>query len=247
MIIEIHPYEGPQWNVGLCNKLRAIISSIKYCEDNDYKLNIYWDMFYELFPNILDNELFTREPGDIIVNPLFYPIGQENNKRGGFPGNSDVKYYSKDFPFKRIFNMLKPEQKIIDKIQYYSTKFKIEQAIGVHLRLGDFSNYSKENNLYLPSIDDYCFKLDTMLNENDYFYFTSDDENSYIKMKQRYSKNVLFIENKNLNRSDNNNFIDAYLDINLLSKCKIILGNPNSTFSYHAARIGDKSLIYCEQ
>ena len=245
-ILEIHPYDGRQSNVGLANKLRAIISSIKYCEDNNYKLNVYWDTFYLLFPYILNDELFTRDAGTIIVNPLFYAIGEENNKYGGFNGEANVDYYSTSFPFAQIFKKLIPAQSIQNKIELYTKTFDIENGFGVHLRLGDFISFSKINNLYLPTIDDYFKKIDSIIDETSHFYFTSDDSDSYLSMKTRYGNKVHYIENKNINRMDDNNFYDAYIDLILLSKTKFILGNNFSTFSQHAARIEQKKLIYLE-
>lgn len=246
-ILEIHPYDGQQHNVGLANKLRAIISSIKYCEDNNYKLNVHWDMFYKLFPYIINNELFTNERGNLKVKPMFYPIGQENNKYGGFPGHDDVNYYSKEFPFDRIFKSLIPTESIQTLIKNHSVECTIENCFGVHARRGDWIEFSKGCNYYIPSIDDYFKKIDEMLEKYNSFYFTSDDYEWYSHMKQRYNKKVYFIENKNLNRNDNNNFYDAYLDLILLSKTKTILGNKHSTFSYHASRIGNIPLITCTE
>jgi hypothetical protein len=247
IVLEIHPYDGNQCNVGLANKLRAIISSIVYCQNNNYKLNVVWDLFYQLFPHIFSNDLFTKNPGNVVVNPMFYPIGEQNNKYGGFPGDETVDYYSKTFPFQKIFKSLIPSENITNKLEFYSKEFNIEECFGVHLRLGDFIKYSQENNYYLPTYEDYINKIDNLCESNNLFYFTSDDETSYLNIKNRYGNRVYFIENKNLNRKDENNFYDAYIDLKLLSKTKFILGNKFSTFSYHAARIGDKDLIYLEK
>jgi hypothetical protein len=246
-ILEIYPYDGPQHHPGLCNKLRAIVSSIKYCEDKNYNLNINWDMFYNLFPEILSNNFYTRKNGDIVIKPIIYPIGENNNSYGGFPGDETVDYYSKNFPFQKIFNSLIPSENITNKIDFYSKQFNIEECFGVHLRLGDFIQYSQASNFYSPSYQDYVDKIDTICDKYNFFYFTSDDHDSYVKIKNRYGNKVYFIQNKNLNRNDENNFYDAYIDLILLSKTKFIFGNKFSTFSYHAARIGNIDLIYLEK
>jgi hypothetical protein len=245
-ILEIHPYDGEQYNVGLANKLRAIISSIKYCEDNNFKLNVQWDMFYKLFPHVMNNELFTNEYGNLKVYPMFYPIGEENNKYGGFPGNCSVNYYSNEFPFQRIFKSLIPTQSLKNSIQVYLNEYNFKNCFGVHLRLEDFVEFSIKNNFYLPSIEDYFKQIDKFLDNHVCFYFTSDNKESYSKMKNRYASKVIFIENKNLNRRDSNSFYDAYMDLVLLSETKFILGNQYSTFSYHASRINSIPLIFCE-
>jgi len=238
MIIEIHPYDGSQNNVGLANKLRTIISFAYHCDTNNYKLKIVWDYFYNMFPHILDDKLFTNDNSDIKYGPpLFYPIGECNSCYGGSNVEASIDYYSKCFPFQKYFNKLIPKSSIYDLI--VSNENHINNFFGVHLRLGDWISFAKENNLFLPSLDDYIKKIDILLEENNGFYFTSDDIHSYSVMKNRYGSKVFYIENKNLNRMDSSNFDFAYIDMVLLSKTKFILGNTHSTFSYHSARINN--------
>lgn len=244
MILEIHPYIGRQSWPGFANKLRAIISSMEYCRQNNFKLNVVWDYFYTLFPSILNNPLFTKEPGKIIVGPLYYPIGEQNNKEGAFPGDADVKYYDASFPFSELFDMLIPNEDLKEKIQSFDKQNNVTNAFGVHLRLTDFKNYSRENNLYLPTLDDYISKIDELLNHENIFYFTSDDIDSYTAIKKRYSSKAIILENKNTDRNSDTNFDYAYIDMVLLSKTKFMIGNEHSSFSYHAARINNLLLHF---
>ena len=120
MIIEICPYDCAQFDVGLCNKLRTIISFCDYCEKNGFKLKVRWDYFYNLFPNILDNSLFTDKPSDIVYGPpLYYPLGECNNCEGGCKCDIDVDYYSSSFTFKKYFDMLIPNNDIQNKIKEF--------------------------------------------------------------------------------------------------------------------------------
>lgn len=244
MILEIHPYIRTQSWPGLANKLRAIISSMEYCRSNNFKLNVIWDYFYVLFPTILNNPIFTQEKGNRIVGPLYYPIGEENNKEGGFPGDANVNYYDKFFPFCELFNMLIPNDNIKQKIEFFDLKNELINGFGVHLRLTDFQQYSQHNNLYYPTLEDYTNKIDVLLNEQNQFYFTSDDIESYHKIKNRYGSKAIIFENKITNRNLNDNFDYAYIDMILLSKTKFVIGNVHSTFSYHAARIKNLTLHY---
>lgn len=236
MIIEIHPYDVNQNNVGLANKLRVIISFAHYCNSLGYKLKVNWDYFYDLFPNILNTNLFTNTDGDVKYGPpLYYPLGQCNNCIGGCQCSHDVDYYSSTFPFEYYFNMLVPKESITNAVN--SIGDNIKDYFGVHLRLTDWINYSHQNKLYLPSLEDYIKRIDILLETNRGFYFTSDEIETYSKIKNRYSSKVLCLENKILNRTDPKNFDFAYIDMKILSKTKFIIGNSESTFSFHAARI----------
>jgi hypothetical protein len=241
MIIEIHPYASTQNNVGLCNKLRTIISYLYYCDINNYKLKVVWDYFYSLFPTILDNSLFTMEQSNISYGPpLFYPLGECNNCEGGCNCDISVDYYSKTFPFEKYFNMLIHNHEIKQTIDSFQN---LEHLFGVHIRQTDYIDFSKSNKLFLPTVDDYIKKIDLLLEENDSFYFTTDEPATYKTIKDRYGSKVFYIENKELNRNNVKCFDYAYIDCVLLSKTKFILGNANSSFSYLSSKISNKKLL----
>ena len=59
----------------------------------------------------------------------------------------------------------------------------------------------------------------------------------------RFKNRCKVRKNKTHLRDD---FDDAYIDLVLLSKTKFVLGTHESTFSHHAARIGNKELKLLE-
>jgi len=244
VIIEIHPYDVNEFEAGLGNKLRTIFSFCNYCEINGFKLKIKWNYFYKLFPNILDNPLFTDKSPDIIYGPpLFYPLGECNNCHGGCKCDIDVNYYSPTFPIKKYFDMLIPNNNILNKIEELKNKINISECFGVHIRENDFINWSKVNKLKIPTDNEYIKNIKEYLKYTDFFYFTTDNPEKYSVYSNIFGSCCKYWSDKNLDRTSNENFIDAYIDMVFLSKTKFIIANKNSTFSQLSSRINNIPLI----
>lgn len=237
MILQVQPH------CGLANRLRAIISSMEYCRINNFKLNIFWDYFYILFPDILKNSIFTAEKADRFIGPLCFPIVDKHNNFADLPGNT-VEYYTNCFPFSELFQMLIPNHKISKIINTIDQENNLKEGFGVHFRSTDFPVFCSMNKFYYTTLQDYVNKIDDLLNTENSFYFSSCDHHAHQKIKNRYGSRAIIVESKNTNTNENEHYDYGYIDMVLLSKTKFILGNDYSTFSHHASLINNTAL-YC--
>ena len=139
-----------------------------------------------------------------------------------------------------------PTKEIQEKINQVYQKFKNKYVIGIHCRHTDQP--------WIPfNIDKVFLELDNLLyqTKNSVVFLATDNECVQDKFKTKYSQNLIIYENIishkdiSINRTSNKFSNDAFgainglVDIYLLSKCNVLLGNRGSSFSLCAWLLSD--------
>ena len=124
--------------------------------------------------------------------------------------------------YSNIFNNLIIKQNIIDKVNNFYNTYCNDNTISVHLRswvdCNDRKKYFNINNFYN--------KIDEFNNGINTFYVTSDNINICYDIKKKYGNNIIIYESNN-----DLSVINAFINLLLLSKNKILIGTYLSTFT----------------
>ena len=131
--------------------------------------------------------------------------------------------------YKNIIDKMKFNDHFLEKFNDTNKKLNVDDSmVGVHIRLTDMNIYHKDDYGALNFQD---FK--NHFNENTRYFVSSDNEESLIKLKELYGDNIVYNENfircafenddsikLQLENFRNNNFwIEAFIEMLLLSKC----------------------------
>ena len=127
-------------------------------------------------------------------------------------------------------------------IDLYTTKFDFNSnTIGVHIRLCDMNKFHVKNYGQF-SYEDFVKQIDEVITDNSKIFVASDNNESIEKLKSKYGDKILYIpslirvekENDDSyqlqvdNFSNPNFWIEAFLEMILLSKCsKLICRTSN--------------------
>ncbi|MCQ2974925.1 MAG: hypothetical protein MJ211_08950 [Bacteroidales bacterium] len=256
---------------GLANRMRVIASVYPLIKDG-IKIKILWMLNNELNCNFekLFQPINSIEVSNITEYPKLFNTNQKNiikriiakvwNKMhnydfvigGGF-GNKDtcnVKLIHKVLENKQsvfletcaiLFNIsdysiFKPTENILKQVNKYpliGTEY-----IGIHIRRGDNikSQQNSRINLFIEKINEILKS-----NNNAQFYLATDsiDIKDFFDM---YFGKCIHTKDVDYSRNSDQGIIDAYIEMILLSKAKIILGSYWSSFDEVAQKLNGTKL-----
>ena len=241
---------------GLSNRIKCLISSMKIADKTNRKLLLFWSKdkscncnFKDLFENKI-KEISKEDLKKIIITKK-YEIYQDslknfknkkkfilidNAKLLGFLGK-DIYIRFNEIPKEikegvlKYFKKLKIKKGILKKVQNFSKRFN-KNTVGIHARKGDFKIL--KSGIGIVSTNEKFFeKIKEIIEKNSkvkFFLSTGckDTEKKYIK---KFGKKIILFNKKTRKREEENSVQEAFIDLLLLSKTKVILGTYGSTFS----------------
>ena len=197
-------------------KLNDYFSNLKECKNVDNK-RVRSSWRFEVFPDELPKNFSTIDDKiEKLFGKKFKPI---------IPHGKTI-----DFEYERIpeeikksyiecFNKLKIEESILESVEKFSKSFD-DGTISVHIRTWH-DDPPRNQKLF-----DMTKVLSLMKEYTDSNFFVTSDSMSAINyLKQEFG------ENRILTYPHNNENLDCFIEILLLSKNKILIGSPISTFS----------------
>jgi len=169
-----------------------------------------YDTYLMHYDNLIDEEIcYAKINSDVIV----------------INGYMMIKYYILNNQWRKwILNMFKPitlKNNIVDK-----------PSIGIHIRVGDYVNYEKNNKMFPIYTADYYIDIIKKYPLHTIYFFTDTGQN--------FIKNHIVPKIKNQYEFISNNALE---DLITLSTCDILILSA-STFSYWAGYLSSGQ-IYC--
>ena len=168
---------------------------------------------------------------DILPNEFKYNFTSELNKYL-IKDDKQLAYEFNNIPLEIQENIIKHidnieiNSDIIEKINLlFKNKKKI---IGVTIRT--YPEH-KERRKYF-NIDNYFNIIDKILNEYNYIFVCSDENEKIIKIKNRYGNKVIINQDLDNERTGSWNLsINDIIDLIALSKCDLLIGNLTSNYT----------------
>ena len=249
---------------GLGNRLTTLYSTYALTLKYGFKFKYFWDsdFGYEWkFNSLFDYDLpliGKNLNSGIVRNELFNESGRTHKKSEILtvqdlhskilwlsPGHprieNDLTYTTSSY--KHIFEHISISSKLLNKINNIHIP---KNTIGIHIRGGDIKN---PQNLDPNDKRRYIFPTNIFTiidNSSNYFFISCEDSEDQMLFKNRYSNNkIIYLENCNYDRISELGLQDAFINLILLSKCSMIIGNMGSTFSGVARMIGEIDFKDC--
>ena len=264
MLNKIHIY--PDGGIG--NRMRVINSAynlslktssplVVHWERDDTLNAFFWEVFEESsFYEVVDVKMGTFRKlsrkllkmmtsffkGRFYIRGMLYLDGCRNlNDVLGEVDCRDVRelHIRTCHGFYEVSNMyvdlFHPIKEIVERcnatMRVFSTK-----PIGIHIRRSD----NVESIEHSPR-ELFVDVLDSLTDEYEKFYFTSDSDEEVSYFKSKYRESIV-IREKTLKRNTVDGIRDAVIDIYCLSGCKKIYGSYYSSFSEVASALGNAPL-----
>ncbi len=130
------------------------------------------------------------------------------------------------------YSIFIPSENVADII----SKINYQNYIGIHIRRGDHIWATEKSPINL--FTDY---IDKHIHENQFYIATDSPDIKYMLSLHYGTKNIL-IHDFCLDRNSTQGIIDAYAEMIILSKAKLIIGSRFSSFDEVAAKIGNIQL-----
>jgi hypothetical protein len=225
---------------GMGNRLRAMISAMCWAEDRGMSLHVIWSAndpactskFGSLFEPSSLPRWVTVDMGplegdaDMILSPddmEMHPNATQIRSYGHFYQKDPVRWLAHLRALRPVASLI-PTHPFLHKSQAI--------AIGVHIRRGDHNKAIKSSptSAFMKEMD--AMDADTV------FVVATDSQVERVRLTERYGERVWFPATS-LSRMTQRGMCDAVRDFIALSRCKMILGSYNSSFSEMAALYGD--------
>ena len=147
------------------------------------------------------------------------------------------------------FNLITWNPEIMLKVESAAKKYDIENRVGVHIRSwtdGPYiQNLNHNMNIFIDEMKKFPDKK---------FFLTCDDDNILKEFPKEFNKRIIsnkFPGQKHIEfNTEEKNIINTIIDLFLLSKCKIIIGTYQSSFTEIAWWLGNcnsKVIIPCTE
>ena len=168
-------------------------------------------------------------------------FGKENPSKDGrdidFEFEKIPEKLRKEFLF--YLKKLKPIEKIREKITKLEEEYDLKNLVGVHLRQGDFLNYS-DGMEKIANVNRVADEINKILKENpsQKFFLCTDSNEAEIKIKEIFTNKIVIFKKNCFDRLDKEFNQDGLIDLILLSKTKKIIGTYMSTFTELAWWLG---------
>ncbi len=221
---------------GLGDRIRNLLGTIKFYPGHVIK--ILWHRnnhlncdFHKLFKN---REFEILEPKD--KPSVFRRPHEAPDDRPVF-----VLYeMQRPLELTDVGNMVIPQDSIREVADEFSTKYKLQDRIGLHIRRGDLL----EQRIYREGAfhNQRCIRTDQFVkiyqdNPNELFFLSSED----LEIQKLFGDRMVRFNHGGATREKEEDILNAYVDIILLSKVKKIYGGW-SAFSVVSQAMGKNEL-----
>ena len=250
---------------GLSNRLKAVISAMRYADVYNGKAILYWPIndecgckFSDLFENKLD-EIDDQEMHRITNDEEFYVVSPSvlatlpKDKipyKFGISCHLIFPFYNIDCEYNRIplrarrnilpyINSLMPKKFIIERVERFSDTFD-SKVLGVSLRTwSDAIRYRYDRREHFFDFDKIYSIIDKIKPEK--IFVTSDSEEAFMKIYERYQDKILYVPKRTFwgDRDSKEGIQDAFVDQLILSKCNMLIAGYLSTYIELAWWFGD--------
>jgi hypothetical protein len=250
---------------GLSNRIKCLISSMKLAEITKRELILYWPKdpscncnFSDLFDNDI-KEISRKEIAEIIKSKRceIYLENLHNFKgKKRFVINFSTKiigFRKKDLhlmfynipkdiiiEITNYLSKLKIKKDILKIVEEFSKKNFTKKMVGVHIRKGDFQTVKSKVGL-VSSEDKFIEEIgkEIKLSPRARLLLATEDKETENKFKRIFSNKIISYPKKTKKREEEGSVKEALIELLLLSKCRLILGNFGSTFTEMAWFLGD--------
>lgn len=250
---------------GLSNRLKAVISAMRYADAYNGKTLLYWKAndecsckFSDLFENKLD-EIGDQEMHRIRNDDAFYVVNSvrlATFPKDKIPYNFGISWH-REFPFYHIdceynriplrvrlnilpyIHMLIPKKFIIERVNRFSDMFG-SKVLGVSLRTWtDAIKYRYDRREHFFDFNKTCSIIDKAM--PDKIFVASDSEEAFMKIQGRYKDKILYVPKRTFwgDRGSKEGIEDAFVDQLILSKSNILIAGYLSTYVEMAWWFGD--------
>ncbi len=145
------------------------------------------------------------------------------------------------------FSLFEPILKVSERVMKLDRELKLSERVGIHIRATDhFKNKSHRDSYYPPSVFIKLMEKIMRLDPDSLFYVASDDVNVTEEIYAQFEDSVSFLTVGN-DRYSLDGTYDALIDAYCLSRTKLIIGNPRSSFSHMAAKLAGAELTEPEE
>ena len=221
---------------GLANRLRALVGFIYVARHTNKKLKIYWEK--DSACNEYYSNLFQSHPEFVVIETDDVPLYIMKNAK---TTNTIIKsYLGKDHKIdttevNKIRCTLKPIKTIQDEIHNFSSKHKIVDRIGLHIRKTDLAIKYKDNKEMQFDFHEYIQN-----NPDEQFFLATDNRVTQQEYIKKYPKQIVVYKEiaipteELVGNARHTPISDALVDIELLARCKKIVKTPGSSYSEYA-------------
>jgi len=228
-------------DMGLCNRMKCLVSALEVTEKLGGKLSIDWQPSYscgieyqDLFDYRSSSNVSPDDSVQVSTWKLPYDCNFKFNKIKTNIRNKILKYIHK---VKRKIrpNFIKEAE---DYIEAWSEFNSIEDIVGLHVRRNEFMLSSDKK----KSTDTEFFnKMDSMLakSPNTIFYLATDSKHTEHIFKKRYGSKIVTFYKTCLDRSKPQAIKEAMVELLILSKLNTLLVSGLSTYNEMAWWLGD--------
>lgn len=257
---------------GLGNRMRGIASAYRLAKSINEQLNILWIdnhecncSIYELFD--LPKEIGIKHIPWIPV-PLSARMHLQNGIRKYYQSRNEIVLLDEDLwdmeatfirglkghrvyiesaagwdcEEENSFDIFRISERIITNVDSYIQKNGLMhgQMVGVHIRRTDMDGAKEKSP---REAFESVIEREIQNNSSVQIYLASDDKSEKEYFVNRFGKNRIFTQNKNMNREKPEGIEFALMEVVLLSRCDRIYGTKGSSFSNLASALGKKPFM----
>jgi hypothetical protein len=196
-------------SVGFGASFTTVLCLIDYCIDNNIKAffdirNVGYSDISENTWDLVFEQPFTNKKPSIVISSDFPFHELINFGEKYWKLNYDSKEREKFCDFKFIShykNICKEyitiKKDVIDIVENYLNQYKNKKILGVHKRNKDhLTTGHAKNQECLLSFDHIFSMIDNVIDDYDYLFLTSDEYNNYEKFLEKYTKKLIFFDDK---------------------------------------------------
>ena len=135
---------------------------------------------------------------------------------------------------------LEPIKIIQKEVNSFNRKYNIKNAVGVHIRRGDFADRSTSPGK-VSSDEKFIERMREIIKENTKtkFFLSTDSKEMEEKIEKEFPKRIIKFKKSSFSRTDVKATQEGLIDLLLLSKTKHILGTYRSSFTEMAWWLGE--------
>jgi hypothetical protein len=173
-----------------------------------------------------------------------YPLYKSETEP--FQKNDGIDFSFHDIDIKvrkeilKYLKKIKPIKKIEGKVSKFSSKNKIKNCTGIHIRRGDYMN-GKDRIGFVSDDESFINRMNELIkiNSKERFFLCTDSEETQQKFIKIFGKRIITFTKTNFDRNGVIFTQEGLIDLLILSKTKRILGTYGSTFTEMSWWLGE--------
>lgn len=228
---------------GLCNRLRAIASGLKWAESKGARLVVHWRLDDAM--NTDYSKLFDCEnlPFRLIERDetFFDKLGFSTKLASCIPWQWPWKTSFENWLGVDDFSFVRPKRELNDEIAKIAKRFP-SSCVGVHIRRTDNAEAIKKSPLEVFISEMRRAEADGANG----FFVATDGEVEKGLLRAEFGEEKIVTRENVAKRESSAGVSDAVIDLWLLASTKKVIGSHWSSFSEVAAQIGHVPLIVAE-